>query len=163
MKAASISEIKHELKSIPPAQLTELILRLARFKKENKELLTFLLFEAHDLSAYVQAVKSEIDEAYKEVNWSNLYWAKKTIRKILRTTNKYSKYAGDKSAEVELLIYFCKTLLHTGKAFHKSTALVNLYASQVKKIRTLIASLHEDLQYDFLADLKILEDGQRSR
>ena len=48
MKAASISEIKTELKGLPPAQLTELCLRLARFKKENKELLTYLLFEAND-------------------------------------------------------------------------------------------------------------------
>ena len=48
MKASTVSELKEELKHLPPAQLLELCLRLARFKKENKELLTYLLFEAHD-------------------------------------------------------------------------------------------------------------------
>ena len=45
MKAATINELKQELQNIPPAKVTELCLRLARFKKENKELLTYLLFE----------------------------------------------------------------------------------------------------------------------
>jgi hypothetical protein len=157
MKAASISEIKNELKSIPPAQLTELCLRLARFKKENKELLTFLLFEANDMDGYIQAIKHEIDESFEEVNWKNVYFAKKTIRKILRTTNKFSKYTSSKHAEAELLIYFCKTLIGTGKSFKNSTALWNLYQSQVKKIKAVVYTLHEDLQFDFKADIEALE------
>jgi len=44
MKAASSKEIKSALIEQSPTQLTELCLRLARFKKENKELLTYLLF-----------------------------------------------------------------------------------------------------------------------
>ena len=157
MKAASVSEIKNELKALPPAQLTELCLRLARFKKENKELLTFLLFEAHDLTGYVQAVKVEIEEGFKEVNWKNLYFAKKTIRKVLRTTNKYSKYTASKGAEAELLIHFCKTLNGAGKSFKNSTALWKLYQSQVKKIKLLVDTLHDDLQFDFKTDIEELE------
>ena len=149
MKAASISEIKNELKGATPAQLTELCLRLARFKKENKELLTFLLFEAQDLDSYMQSVKAETDEALHAVNWSNLYFAKKSIRKILRTINRYSKYAGNKQVEAELLIYFCAALKTSGKPFQKSPALANLYSAQIKKINTLIATLHEDLQHDY--------------
>ena len=40
MKAATIHEIKQELVTLKPAALSELCLRLAKFKKENKELLT---------------------------------------------------------------------------------------------------------------------------
>lgn len=149
MKAASINEIKQELKGVTPAQLTELCLRLARFKKENKELLTFLLFESHDLQSYMQSVKAEVDEALAGINWSNLYFAKKSIRKVLRTINRYSKYAGNKQVEAELLIYFCSALKISGKPFKKSPALANLYAAQLKKINALIATLHEDLQYDY--------------
>ncbi len=157
MKAASISEIKTELKEATPAQLTELCLRLARFKKENKELLTFLLFEAHDLQSYTQAVKSEVDEALAAVNWSNLYFAKKSIRKILRTIARYSRYAADKQVEAELLIYFCAMLKTSGKPFGRNPALAKLYAAQLKKINTLVTSLHEDLQYDYLRELEQLK------
>src|SRR6188768_3029259 len=107
MKAASVNEIKQELKELNPAQLAELCLRLARFKKENKELLTFLLFEAHDLSSYIDSVKQQMDENFAEINTSNIYFAKKTLRKILRIANKYIRYTGSKEAEVEILLYYC--------------------------------------------------------
>lgn len=157
MKAASISEIKGELKGATPVQLMELCLRLARYKKENKELLTFLLFEAHDLQGYTQSAREEMEAAYETINWSNLYFAKKTIRKVLRLANKYSKYAGSKVVEVELLIHFCTLLKQSRKRFDKSPALVNLYGAQLKKIRTTVATLHEDLQYDYLSQLEGLE------
>ena len=42
MKAATVKEIKTELENLSPAALLPLTLRLAKFKKENKELLTYL-------------------------------------------------------------------------------------------------------------------------
>ena len=54
MRVASMAEIKQELKGLPAAEVLELCLRLARSKKENKELLTFQLFEAHDPASYIQ-------------------------------------------------------------------------------------------------------------
>jgi hypothetical protein len=125
MKAASVNEIKTELKATTPAQLIELCLRLARFKKENKELLTFLLFEADDLQAYIENVKKEMEEGFEEINTSNLYFAKKSIRKLLRNTNRYIKYTGSKQAEVELLLFFC-TQLKSKVPVQKSPALYNL-------------------------------------
>ena len=77
MKAATVNEIKQQLKETKPTELIELCLRLARFKKENKELLTYLLFEADDLQTYIANVKKEIDEGFTEINISNLYFAKK--------------------------------------------------------------------------------------
>jgi hypothetical protein len=55
----------------------ELCLRLGKFKKENKELLTYLLFEAHNEQAYVESVEKELDELFGEINQSHLYFAKK--------------------------------------------------------------------------------------
>ena len=156
MKAASVSELKNELKSLPPAQVAELCLRLARFKKENKELLTFLLFEAHHIDAYLQGVKEEMSAAFAEINWSHLYFAKKTIRKILRTAQKYSRYTGDKQAEAELLLHFCHLMNQSGKPLYTSSAIKNLYHAQVKKIEALVATLHEDLQYEYSSALQAL-------
>lgn len=54
MKAASINELKTELKHLETDELVALCLRLAKYKKENKELLDYMLFEASDERGYVQ-------------------------------------------------------------------------------------------------------------
>ena len=153
MKAASISDIKQELNNIEPAKLLELCLRLAKYKKDNKELLNYLLFEAYDEHGYVQNVKTEISEALMDINQSNLYFSKKSLRKILRNTAKHIRYTASKQAEVELLLHFCDTLKHSGIPIKNSAALVNLYHFQLKKIAKIIATMHEDLQYDYMKEL----------
>ena len=124
-------------------------LRLARFKKENKELLTFLLFEAHDLPGYIESVKQQMDENFAEINTSNIYFAKKTLRKILRLANKYIRYTGSKEAEAEILLHYLTSFKGVKLSWHKSTALTNLYNAQLKKIRAAIDTMHEDLQHDY--------------
>ena len=156
MKAASISDIKQELTNLQPAKLLELCLRLAKYKKDNKELLNYLLFEANDEQTYISNVKMEIEEAFAEINQSNLYFAKKSLRKILRNTAKHIRYTASKQAEVELLLYFCQTLKHSGIPLKNSTVLNNLYQFQLKKVAKVIATLHEDLQYDYLKELNQL-------
>ena len=148
MKTSSISEIKQELTNASPKELLELCLRVVKYKKENKELLSFLLFEAHDLPAYIENIKKEMDEQFIQINKSNLYFAKKSLRKILKTTNKYIKYTASKETEAELLIYFCAKIKASGIRINKSTALANLYNNQIKKIRAVIETFHEDLQHD---------------
>ena len=156
MKAASISDLKFELTNSTQKELVALCLRLAKYKKENKELLTFLLFEASDLQEYANGVKKEIDELFAEVNQYSLHFAKKTLRKILRNTNKYIRYAGSKEVEADLLLHYCKTLKDSGIKFHKSTVLNNLYQAQLKKIKLAIDSLHEDLAYEYRRQLDTL-------
>jgi hypothetical protein len=157
MKAATIHEIKQELVTHSPSALTELCLRLAKFKKDNKELLTYLLFEASDEAAYIANVKKEMDLGFEELPKPNLYLTKKSLRKILRTTAKQIRYTGSAQAEVELLTHFCSKIRRSGIPIHTSTVLNNLYRQQLKKIRAAIATMHEDLQYDYLKDLKGLD------
>jgi hypothetical protein len=148
MKTATIQEIKQELQALPQNELVELMLKLSRSKKENKELLTFLLFEAHDIEGYIDGVKKEMESAFLDINVSHVYFAKKTIRKVLRITNKYIRFSGSKQAEAELLIHFCKLVKDSGIKIDKNPALKNLYQSQLKKIEKAMESLHEDMQYD---------------
>jgi len=149
MKSASISAIKHELINSSPKELLELCLRLIKYKKENKELLNYLLFEANDLHSYIESIKKEIDEQFLQINNSNLYFAKKSLRKILKSTTKYIRYTTSKETEAELLIYFCTKIKTSEIKIDKSVALKNLYANQIKKIRSVVETLHEDLQYDY--------------
>ena len=156
MKTASLNEIKQELSNIPQEELLELCQRLIKFKKENKELIGYLLFEANDLNGYIHNVKLEIDENFQAINQSNLYFAKKSLRKILKITNKYIKYTTSKDAEVELLIYYCHKIKTSGIEVNRSAALINLYNNQIKKIRGVIETLHEDLQHDYNKEIEKL-------
>ncbi|MBK6267366.1 hypothetical protein JKA74_20150 [Marivirga sp. S37H4] len=149
MKAATISEIKKELKDRSPEELMELCLRLAKFKKENKELLTYLLYESSDDDAYIEAVKSEIDLQFGGINTSNYYWMKKSIRKILRNTKKYIRYTQKKSIEIELLIYFSSKMKAIQPPIYQNATLKNIYERQIMAINKTISTLEEDLQYDY--------------
>jgi len=157
MKSASIQEIKQELKSLSSSRLSELCLRLAKFKKDNKELLTYLLFESEDETAYIANVKKEMDEGFAELPKPNLYLTKKSLRKVLRIATKQIRYTASPQAEVELLTYFCRKLRDSPIPLRDSPVLTNLYNQQLKKVRSVIATLHEDLQYDFLRALKGLD------
>ncbi len=156
MKAASINELRQELNNSSQQQLAELCVRLARFKKENKELLTYLLFEAFDEATYIENVKKEMEDQFAAINTANLFFVKKSLRKILRITAKYIRYTGSAEAEIGLLLHFCKTLEASGIPFAGSPVLVNIYQNQLKKIDKAIATLHEDLQYEYLKELKQL-------
>jgi len=98
-----------------------------------------------------------MDEGFAELPKPNLYLTKKSLRKVLRTTAKQIRYTASPQAEVELLTYFCRKLHDSRIPFRDSPVLLNLYRQQLKKIHSVIAALHEDLQYDLLKALKGLE------
>lgn len=150
MKSASVQEIKQELTQIKPAELVSICLRLARFKKENKELLTYLLFESQDEASYIREVKEEIDRLFDEINRSHFYFIKKSLRKILRLITKHVRYIGQRQAEADLLLHFCQRFRDMKIPYEQSPMLVNLYNGQLKKLHAAIANLHEDLQFDYL-------------
>ena len=77
MKAVTVKEISQELLNLSPKELRDLCLRLSRFKKENKELLTYLLFESSDEASYIESVKKEIDQQFELVNKKSYYFIKK--------------------------------------------------------------------------------------
>ena len=154
MKAATIHDIKKELEKRNANELLSYCLKLAKFKKENKELLHFLLFESEDPAAYIENLKQETNEMFLEINMNNVYFIKKSVRKILRNMNKHIRFTGSKQAECELLIHFCNCIVSYSIPVKKSRQLLNIYESQLKKIDTVLASLHPDLQYDLKRQLE---------
>jgi hypothetical protein len=156
MQSASLSEIKKELQTLHPAQLVELCTKLAKYKKDNKEFLNYLLFQTHNEAQFIENVKVEMTELFEDMNTSNLYFAKKTIRKILRLANKHAKYSGLATTNIELLTHFCKVLNDTKIEFRKSPVLYNLYKAQLKRINDSMKTLHEDLQYDYQKEIDLL-------
>jgi len=159
MKPASLKEIKTELNNYPKADLEVLCLRLAKYKKENKELLSYLLFESSNEEEFIKKVKGQIDNEFDKINLSSLFLSKKTIRKVLRTTQKHIRFSGIKRTEVELLMYFCLKMRKSGIKLDKSKAMKNLYERQLEKINKALSSLHEDLQYDYHMEMGEMELG----
>lgn len=156
METASVKELKEELRSRPPQELVDLCLRLSVFKKENKELLSYLLFESADEAAFVNSIKNEINKEFKEINLTSFYFVKKSTRKILRNIKKYIRYSKKKETEVELLLCFCTELKKLRPSFDRNFALHNIFIRQVAIIKKTISTLHEDLQYDYNDELNKL-------
>ncbi|UAB74853.1 MULTISPECIES: hypothetical protein [Mesoflavibacter] len=157
MKSATVANIRKELKHKSNDELAELCLRLSRFKKENKELLTYLLFEADYEAGYIETIKTEIDEQFDQINTSSFFYIKKSVRKILRNTKKYIRYSLNKETEIELLIYFCQKLNAMTPSISRNTTLTNLYDRNIIAIKKKVKNLHEDLQYDYNLKLEDLE------
>jgi len=158
MKAVSAKEIKQELNSRSQAELLNLCLRLSRFKKENKELLTYLLFESSDEEYYIKSVKDGIDEQFEKVNKKSPYFIRKSIRTILRNTKKYIRYSQKKETEVELLIYFCEKMKNFKPSIHHHKRIENIFIRLIESIEKKIQFLHEDLQFDYQLELDELTE-----
>ena len=158
MKAATVSQIKKELKFKSSDELMELCLRLSKFKKENKELLTYMLFESADEEAFIESVKAEIDADLENINTKNFYYIKKSLRKILKNVKKYIRYSPKKETEIEFLIYFCEQLKDFKPSIKRNATMMNLYNRQVASIKKTLSGLHEDLQFDYEQEIEELED-----
>ena len=156
MKIESIVTIKKELQYLPKEDLLQLCLRLGRFKKENKALLTYLLFQSHNEDGYIQSIKDTLDDDFNGINTDSYFYMKKTIRKILRHIRTYARYSQKKATEVELLLYFCERLNSLKPDIHRNKTLDNLYRRQVLSIKKKIKALHEDLQFDYSQKLEEL-------
>lgn len=157
MKVSSVVQLKEGLQSLPPKHLLELCLRLIKFKKENKELVHYLLFELPDPQYFIETVKNEINDAFWNLPRSTPYQIKKGLRKILKLISRYSKYTGNKEIEVEFLFHFCLNLINSGLRYRSNKSLASLFDQQIKKIESLISKLEEDLRIDFqkrLEDIK---------
>lgn len=156
MKAASVIQLKKELETLNEEHLKQLCLRLARFKKENKELLTYLLFESDDEAFYIEGIKEEIDQLFEDINTKSYFYIKKSVRKILRSLKKYARYSNSKETEVELLLYYCHKLKNLKPSINNNVTLTNIYLRQIDNIEKKLTKLHEDLQYDYREQLNKL-------
>ena len=156
MKAASIFTLRKALAHLDRQALQQLCLRLARFKLENKELLTYLIFESEDELQYVQSIKSQLDKLFDEINTNRYFFIKKSVRKILRRIRKFSRYSNASETEVELLLYFCCKMKTIRPSIFNNKTLTNLYNRQVEASRKKTLKLHEDLQYEYQLQIEKL-------
>jgi hypothetical protein len=149
LKAATIIQLKRELETYTHQRLIELLLSTAKYKVENKELLSFLLFDSDNLEGYVADIKLEIEEAFDDINNASSYIAVKRLRKVTKLIAKYVKYTSSKIIDAALTTYFCQEMIDRGYLRHNYKTIMNLYARQVDRLSKCIPKIHEDLQYDY--------------
>ena len=158
MKAATVKAIKEELNMRSREELVELCLSLSKFKKENKELLTYLLYEVSDELSFINSIKEEIDLAFKEINRTSYYYLKKSIRKILRNTKKNIRYSKKKQTEVELILFYCNRLKNLSPPISKSIPLTRIFEREILRVEKIVTKLDADLQYDYGNEIEIIRN-----
>jgi hypothetical protein len=157
MKAVSLKEIKTELEHRSKEELLLLCLHLTKFKKENKELLTYLLLESDYEEGFRETIKKEVDELFTTINTASYFYMKKTIRKILRVVKTNIRYSKNKETEVELILYFLEKLKEVKPSIKHSIVLKNLYFRELVATEKKMLKLHEDLQYEYQIELQKLK------
>jgi hypothetical protein len=155
MKPEKLSDIKKELLAQDVRQLSEICIRIAKYKKENKELLDYLLFRADDPMEYAESIKSTLEGDFKSLR-THYYYSLKSLRKILRLMNRYVKYTGSKEVEMEMLLWFCRNFLIYTDTRSSHKPLRALFVRQIEKIAKVFPKLHEDLQFDYRNELEVL-------
>ncbi|NLP56907.1 hypothetical protein [Lutibacter sp. B1] len=156
MKTATVKELKTELSYLSQKEVMELCLKLSKFKIENKELLTYLLFESTDEDSYIEKIKIEVDEQFEAINTKSYFYIKKSVRKILRTIKKHIRYSKKKETEIELLLHFCKKLKEFKPSVKNNTTLQNIFFREKEAVKKKLLLVHEDLQYDYGIELEKL-------
>lgn len=145
---SSIQEQKKELKALSSAELAEICLRLSKYKKDNKELLNYLLFHQHDPRAYIDSVKAELQVEFEQLNKQS-YYCSKSLRKILRNLSRQAKYVANTELELDMLLWFCTNYLQHVDLETNNKSLQNILLRQFQKMEKLSKKLHEDLQFDY--------------
>ena len=148
IQSSTIQEQKKELKALSSAELAEICLRLSKYKKDNKELLNYLLFHQHDPRAYIENVKAKLQTEFEELNKQS-YYCSKSLRKILRNISRQAKYVANTELELDLLLWFCSNYLQYVDLKTNNKSLQNILLRQFQKMEKLSKKLHEDLQFDY--------------
>lgn len=156
MKAATLHQIKKELETSSPKRIMDLALRLIKFKTENKELISYLLFDEDDLAGYIADLRDEVSVMFDEIHPFPPYQTKRGVRKVLKFISRYSKYTNAKETESELLLHFCGLMRQNGMIRSSNKVISGIYYKQLEKVEKMLPVLHEELQYDYKQKIEYL-------
>lgn len=148
-RTEKLTELKRELEALSPPELLKIVLRIAKHKVENKELLSYLLFDAHDPLNYAEYLKDEMEAPYLQAI-THPYYLLKGLRKSLRLVTKYYRFTGNRNGEVELLLKLVSSFHAHYKSQFKYAALSKFIFRCLEKAEKSIEKLHEDLQADYI-------------
>lgn len=160
--ATTMGNLKQELQAQERKELIDLCLHLARFRNENKELITYMLFHAQDPLGYAEEYKRMIEEPFDKY-LMNPYFLAKGIRKSFRLISRYAKVSKSKEGECELYLHLADLFMERiqGKLVHKT--LIMLLERALKKAHQLILKMHEDFQMDYIPVYNTLAEQSKTK
>lgn len=153
MQVATIEEIRTALFDLNPRQLQKLCLRMTKFKLENKELLTYLLFHEENEDEYRQMILDHLTYEFHKANFDYVYFAKRSLWRIVKYLEKAINITSSKETEVDLRIFFIHLMKKHKLQIYQSEAIYNVLTKQIRLIHEAIEKLHEDLQHDYREEL----------
>ncbi len=150
-----LSDLKKELSELSKPDLIKLCLRVAKLKRENKELLAYLIFDADDPLFYAQKLKPELVDIFT-LPFQHPYYLTKSIRKSLRIVSKYYRFTSNKQGETELLLYLVEQFHEHWRAEFKYQALAKVIFRCLDKAQSNLKRIDEDYRADFEQPLQKL-------
>ncbi|MFM7709422.1 MAG: hypothetical protein ACKO5C_00765 [Ferruginibacter sp.] len=151
-----VQELRKRTADLQTSELIQLLSRLMRFKRENKELVAYELFVRDQPEVWFSEIRESFNSELETMNTSHPYFMKKTMRKLIRRAKTYARYAGDPAIESELFCGLLEVFNEHHLHVHPSDIVRKIYYDTFTRLEKNISKLHEDLQYDFerrLADL----------
>jgi len=155
MELISSAEIKKGLKTLPKMVLEKMIMRLARLKKENKELLHFELRLNGDADQYKEEVWEEI-KSYLDTEFSGIRLQMKALKRANRLISKYGRLSQVREGEAELIIRVIKLVISDRRTEIKRNIIQRFLHTQLKKAYSLSRKFHPDLKYDLEAEIMVI-------
>jgi len=152
MEAASIAEIRKSLMRLEQGDLLDACLRLARFKKDNKELLTYLLYLSNNEPGYVNYLCQMIDEQFALAPNAQ----KKTLRKLIRNMDKCLRFSGIKETELQVRLHFCRVLKSSKIPYKQSRVMTNMFVGQLKKIFRITEKLPSEIYQEYASEIEFV-------
>lgn len=143
-----LSDLKKELLELSKPELIQLCLRVAKLKRENKELLAYLIFDSEDPIFYAQKLKPEIKEVFEQP-FQHAYYLTKSIRKAMRLITKYYRFTSNKQGETELLIYLVEEFYLSWRNEYRYQALGKVIFRCLEKAQSNLKKIDEDFRADF--------------
>ena len=148
MEIAGLAEIRKELIHQSPDELIELVLRLARFRQDNKALTGYWLFNRQDPNQFLQQVHIALEDGFRTLNFSSGYWVKKGLRKWQRQVNLYGRICGEAWMQADMQSYYVWICLRAQSRLAEPLYLASLVAAAEKKRLSFVKKLDADLQHD---------------
>jgi len=156
MKAASLHQIKKELETYSPQKMLDITLKLIKHKTENKEFVSYLLFDENDLAGYIFDLREDITGMLTDIRYLPGYQIKKILRKALKFITRYSRYTHAKETDAELLLHFCSLMKENGLLRNTNKAITVIFYKQLEKVEKMLPVLHEELQFDYHQKIEAL-------
>jgi membrane-anchored protein YejM (alkaline phosphatase superfamily) len=149
MNVLSLSEIRKNLKHLSDEELCVILTKLAKFKKVNKEYVSFLLLNESNEDLYVEEVKEHLLELLENLNQSSIQYAKKTLRKVLKILRQCAAFSEKDVTQLDLSIFFCHELNKLQRSIRNHSIVQGMYNREITRMDKVLKAMHEDLVSDY--------------